>query len=320
MMVSIVVPVYNVQKYVGRCLDSLVSQTHEDIEIIVIEDGSTDGSRAVCEEYAKKDPRICLFTQENRGLAAVRNRGIAEAKGEYLAFVDSDDLVAPTFIEETLRITRDYDADIVATGIFAFINESEIPVDLGPEAIRTYTAKEACHALFDATVDGLGCSIKLYKMSLITEAHFPEGKLHEDEFVMYRLLYRCKCLAVTNRKLYDYQSKRPDSITHARYTLRRLDGVEAARERMAFFKETDDPVLYDKSAAYLVDTILKNLDEMETLKGDSDTAYPDQIAEKLRKEAGRTLAIVKKSRHLRMKRKVGLWLHLIAPSLWSRLA
>lgn len=317
-LVSVVVPVYNVERYVARCLNSLLRQTYHNIEIVVINDGSTDDSYKICQEIAAKDSRIRLFTQENKGLAAVRNRTIAEARGEYIAFLDSDDLFAPTFVEETLRISKEYHVDIVQTGFYSFLDDRTIPDDLGPEVIRIINGTEACHALFDATIEGIGVSVKFYHRRVLEHITFPEGKLHEDDFVVYKILYEAEKIAVTNRKLYHYQSKRPDSITHAPYTLQRLDGVEAARERREYFLGRDG-ALYDKANAALLDLILFHLDIFARIKKEDPEKYPAQIAGRLREEAGLLCRELRHSSHLRLRRKINLGLHTYFPAIWRKL-
>ena len=112
-MISVIVPVYNVEPYLRKCLDSIVNQTYRDFEILIIDDGSTDGSGRICDEYAEKDSRIKVFHTENRGLSCARNLGLAEAKGEWIGFVDSDDWIEPDMYEVLIRRAEETGADVV---------------------------------------------------------------------------------------------------------------------------------------------------------------------------------------------------------------
>lgn len=111
-LVSIIIPVYNVQEYLRKCLDSVINQTYKNLEIIIVNDGSTDNSFSICKEYAKKDPRIILLSQENRGLSNARNTGIKKISGNYIYFVDSDDWLRLDAIEESIALAIEYDADL----------------------------------------------------------------------------------------------------------------------------------------------------------------------------------------------------------------
>ena len=122
--VSVIVPVFNVEKYLRQCLDSILQQTYQNLEIIIINDGSTDGSDAICREYAGKDSRISYFAKENTGISDTRNVGIRQATGEYVTFVDSDDWVEHTYVEELHDKLKAYDADIAITNYYLF-NEAD---------------------------------------------------------------------------------------------------------------------------------------------------------------------------------------------------
>ncbi len=197
-MISIIVPVYNVEPYLEQCLDSIIHQTYRDIEIIVVNDGSTDRSGEICRAYAGRDPRIVLFETENRGLSAARNLGIDNAHGEWIMFVDSDDWVEPEFCEAPLRAAMENDADLV---VFCFTKVCQsgqtIPVKLS--GVGNITREMAVECGRPAVWN------KLYRRRLFDTIHFPEGRRYEDVAVTHRLVYRSKQIMMMETPLYYYR-------------------------------------------------------------------------------------------------------------------
>ena len=177
--VSVIVPVYNVEKYLRQCLDSILQQTYQNLEILIINDGSTDGSDAICREYLEKDERISYFAKENTGISDTRNVGIRQATGEYVTFVDSDDWIEKTYIEELYDKLITYHADIVATNYYLFNDaESLFYFFMGEQDYyeRLYTPVQLIDGLYETKFNKsfalLSAWGKLYKRSLFDELRF----------------------------------------------------------------------------------------------------------------------------------------------------
>lgn len=233
--VSVIIPVYNVEKYVKTCIESVQSQTIRDIEIIVVNDGATDNSRRLIAEI--DDERVIIIDKENGGLSSARNVGIEAASGQYLAFVDSDDWVAPDYIEKMYRICEEYDCDMVQCSYADVYDEDKHYLDDAQDGIPTfYTGREFSYAMY--TLLSWKCNLtwnKLYRKELFEEIRFPIGKIHEDEFTTYKVAWRANKVGVIPDKLYFYRH-RVGSIMQQACDKSRLDAGEAFFERAEFYK------------------------------------------------------------------------------------
>lgn len=224
-LVSVVVPVYNVEKYLEHCVESIVKQTYLNIEVILVDDGSTDSSGKLCDSLANRDARIKVIHKSNGGLSDARNRAIDEARGEYLYFVDSDDYIPLDSIEYLLKKLKDSDSDIAIGGMLTTskLDESVIKKE-------TYTLflnnKEAVKELFYGSYYTTSASAKLYKASLFNGIRYPYGKLNEDLFTTYKLLNRAEKVACSDKTVY-YYYHRPGSIMNSAFNERKLDVVRA---------------------------------------------------------------------------------------------
>ena len=231
-LISIIVPIYNVELYLRRCLDSVLNQTYTNLEIILVDDGSPDGCPQICDEYAVKDKRIIVIHKENGGLSAARNAGLDICKGEYISFIDSDDWVSEKYIETLFNISTKENADIA---IGEYISTSgNILKEQNSIFIKTFSSKEALFRLFSKnnTTYTISCA-KLYKRELFSSLRFPIGKYHEDEFTTYILFYNSKKIAYTSEILY-YYYQRAGSIVSTRHP---WDVLEFLEQRYIFFKE-----------------------------------------------------------------------------------
>lgn len=212
--ITVIVPVYNVEKYLKKCLESIRNQTYRDLEIICINDGSRDHSLEICKEVAEKDRRIIILDQENKGLAAVRNRGIKEAVGNYLAFVDSDDFIDDDYIEKLYNCLIQNSADIsVANVKYENVEQERYLLTDEFKTKKLLNRKEAMCEFLNPS-GGLGNYIvnKLYKKSVFDGISFPENKLFEDAYTMFRILDHVNKVAIEMGTNYHYYI-RNDSIT-----------------------------------------------------------------------------------------------------------
>ncbi|MCI9435161.1 MAG: glycosyltransferase [Bacilli bacterium] len=237
-LVSVVVPIYNVEQYLQKCLNSICNQTYKNLEILLINDGAKDNSLEICNKNAKKDERIKVVSQKNGGLSKARNTGLKKATGEYICFIDADDFIDEHYIEYMLRNMLEYEADICACD-FHYINEDE--ETWSKNVIKNnqeFTNIEAiCDILGEKQTTEVMAWNKLYKRSLFIENNiiFPVGKLHEDNFTTYKLYYFAKKITLINDKLYFYL-QRNNSIMSQKFNTKRLEVLDVVNETREFFK------------------------------------------------------------------------------------
>lgn len=231
-LVSIIIPVYKVEQYLKRCVDSILNQTYPTLEIILVDDGSPDNCPAICDEYAKKDKRIKVIHKENGGLSSARNAGLDIATGGYISFVDSDDWVNIQYIEKLLSLAIQDNADIViAEHIKTFGNEN---VKQQSFFHKIYNNKSALQTLYKNEHVSFTVSWgKLYKRDILSKIRFPLQKFHEDTFTTYLIFYASKKIVYTNQILY-YYLQRNDSITSSAHS---QDALESIEHQYTFFSK-----------------------------------------------------------------------------------
>lgn len=236
-LISVIIPVYNVQKYLNRCIESVCNQTYSNLEIIIVNDGSTDKSGAICEDYTK-DSRVMLIHKRNGGLSDARNAGLKVAKGKYVTFVDSDDFVAKDYILNLYNCIKQVDVDIAVSGIQKFENENEIAKScLEPKTIK-YSSKAAIVDMFYQKSIGNSASAKMYPTNYFQKVKFPVGKLYEDLATVYLLFEQAKIVGVIEVNDYFYY-QRTDSIMNRQFDERNLDRIDISNEILEHFKEKD---------------------------------------------------------------------------------
>ena len=231
-LVSVIVPAYNAERGLGKCLGSLASQTYGNLDVVVIDDGSTDGSGMIAEEWASRDKRFRVVREKNSGVATARNTGLHNARGEYVAFVDSDDYVEPDFVETMLKALQSYGTDIAMCSLIsdhAGDNDLTAKVTFDDAVIsekpKTIDAREYA----SLGLHNWQCGVlwnKLYKRSVMTNVRFPDGRIHEDEYAMPQILDHAKSIVLLPDRLYHYQAVE-GSIMHKAYDVKRLDKAEA---------------------------------------------------------------------------------------------
>jgi glycosyltransferase involved in cell wall biosynthesis len=236
--ISIIIPVYNVEQYLEQCICSVLGQSYSNLEILLIDDGSTDHSPEICDRYEKKDSRITVIHQKNGGLSAARNRGLDQARGDLIYFLDSDDRIPGQAIQILYENMRKTGADISIGGI-NHVKEGENLTESDYRGqVSCFSSREALEHIYvnsyqESMVVAWG---KLYRKRLWEHLRFPEGRYHEDEYVAHYLLGSARQVVYTDEKLYDYLM-RTSSITGKRYDLYRLDAGEALQDRIRYFKE-----------------------------------------------------------------------------------
>lgn len=245
--ISIIVPVYNVEAYLPECLSCLRTQTYRNLEIILVDDASDDGSGQLCDSYAAEDSRVKVIHQQHAGLSVARNRGIAAATGEYLCFVDSDDVVAPDYAEYLFSLLQNADADLSMARYTEFTDIAPVlQVGTDSVAVHTYTGRQAIRLLLGK--DHIVSTVvwgKLYRRSLFNGVTFPEGQKHEDEAVSYRLYWNASRVVFSDRPLYGYR-QRAGSIMATGFNRQRLHYLRIAKERAEFFRQQGEIPLYEQ--------------------------------------------------------------------------
>ena len=247
--ISVIVPVYRVEPYLARCLDSILGQSHESLEVIAVDDGSPDRSGEILDAYAARDGRLRVIHQENGGLSAARNAGLDLATGEYIGFVDSDDYILPQMYETLLRLIEAYGADIAECA-------AALDTDTGREDQSGVAVYEGGAAILEATaLDRIATPVwcKLYRAGLWQTLRFPEGLLYEDVLTLPAILDAEPRLVRTEQKLYFY-NRESTSILRSRKSLRHLRSKEAVFGRMEEYFLAH-PALSELHAYYMCSNI-----------------------------------------------------------------
>ena len=255
-LVTIIVPVYKVEPYLPRCLDSIIHQTYQQLEIIVVDDGSPDNCGRICDEYANIDPRIKVFHIENHGLSAARNYALARATGEYIGFVDSDDWIEPDMYKELVCEIEKNKVDIVNCGVFYESSKQTVigsvidkKCDNNLDLLKTLIIGNISNGVWN----------KLYKKSCFTGITFPEGHVFEELTTVYKIFANASTASFIRKPFYHYLQHRKGSITTTISMENLRDYWLAHRERYEFFMSkkqfNNDKLLTNKLLYYCAKTI-----------------------------------------------------------------
>lgn len=247
--ISIIVPVYKVEAYLRRCVDSILAQTYADYELILVDDGSPDSSGAICDEYAAEYANVHVIHRENGGLSAARNSGIdwalANSDSRWLSFVDSDDWLHRDYLKVLHSAAEENDC-LLSACCFCVSAGEEIPQEY-PQEIQLLDAESYyCAEPTQDNIPTIACA-KLYHKDLFKTLRYPEGRIHEDEFTTYKAVFAAEKVAVTEAQLYAYYQN-PGSITRSGWYPRRLHGLEAVEEQITFARETNRERFLHKAA------------------------------------------------------------------------
>ncbi len=309
-LISIIVPSYNVEKYIDACVESICGQTYEKLEIILVDDGATDRTGEKCDEWADRDDRIKVIHQKNRGLSGARNAGIREAKGEYLAFIDSDDMIAKDYVETLYKCAVDNKVLLAQGRSNNFYKEEDIKGFTDSDGCKVLSSAEMCRILMSEYRKGWGIVMtKLFHRSLFDDLEFPEGRIHEDEYMVYRLFWKAGRIALSDKIVYYYRSKREGSITHSGFSLKRLDVLDARRKRYEFFEELGEKELQGYALLSLCQAQADCLGKLRNCDIDDKDKYIDEI----KKELTENFREVKRTPTVSSKKKLSLWLDIYMP-------
>ena len=279
--ISVIVPIYNVERFLPDCLSSVLHQTYENLEIILVDDGSPDRCGELCDHAAETDSRVRVVNKENGGLSSARNAGIDIATGEYLCFLDSDDFIGPDHIRDLCRALQECGADMAVCDAFAYVPENAVPGFSSPSeqpvSFDCLSGREAIACALAGTLAVSACA-KLYHAELLREIRFPVGKVYEDHAVAFDILMRSGRVVVlhtSDRSKYFYR-KRAGSIMTSATSTRYRDFIEIAdssAERLAArFPDLEEAICvyqYNRYVSFLSTLLLNNADKM----------YPDSVPE-----------------------------------------
>lgn len=243
-LISVIVPIYNVEKYLRKCIDSIVNQTYKNLEIILVDDGSTDGCFEICDEYAPKDGRIKVIHKQNGGLSDARNAGIDIASGEYLAFIDSDDRVSKFYIQNLYYLIDRYDADMAITSIRRVYEGSKDKIyekSINDEPVLIHTAKECIENLFRGGYYNVNAFAKIYKKELFSGIRFPKGQIYEDLATTPIIASKADRIAFCDLKDYFYLI-RDNSIMTSKGSAKDLIIFDILDELEKYFRDDQDIV------------------------------------------------------------------------------
>lgn len=229
-LISVIVPVYKVEEYLSQCIRSIVNQTYQKLQIILIDDGSPDRCPEICNKWEKLDSRITVIHQNNCGSGQARNRALDIAQGDFVAFVDSDDYIAPTMYEFLHNLFRD-DIDIVECG-FHTVYDDNVEFDniTSPFKVKKFTAEEAVMENIRDRIFRQLIWNKLYRKSTIDDIRFPAGSKIDDEFWTYQVLANARKLVYTDKRLYAYRQQE-NSVMHLLSNEKRLQALDAKKQR-----------------------------------------------------------------------------------------
>ncbi len=232
-LISIIVPVYKVEPFLSRCVDSIIGQTFSNFELILVDDGSPDRCGEICDRYGTMDSRIQVIHKENGGLSDARNAGLEAARGDYICFVDSDDWVSPQYLEILLENLQEADADICECEVYYTFGEP--CTQTGYSQLTVFNTEQALRQLIQDGQLHQYVWNKIYRREMIGNITFPKGKTNEDEFWTYQIFGRAKKVVKISDILYNYY-QRSGSIMGAGFSLKRLDALEAKVRRLEYLE------------------------------------------------------------------------------------
>lgn len=301
--ISIIVPIYNTKKYLNRCLDSIIEQSYKNIEIILIDDGSTDGSEIICEQYLNKDKRIRLFHTDNRGLSQARNLGLEKANGAYIAFVDSDDYIERNMMEKLYNMIYQYKAEISVCGFIKRKQENKIHI---------YNTEQALEKMIDYN-DCFAINVwnKLYKRELWDMVKFKPNCIYEDINTTMKLIARAKTIAYTTEQLYHY-TQREGSLSKQGYTKQELDRIYNSKELYNFI-EQEFPRLKRQFKTYYLFNELAVINKM--IKSNREELI---FIKNIRKEINKNISTIIFSK-FSIRRKIQLIIFAINYKIYKRM-
>lgn len=315
---SIIVPIYNVEKYLSRCIESILNQTFKDFELILVNDSSTDNCKEICEKYKRMDSRIIVANKKNGGVSSARNLGIDISKGDYIGFVDSDDFIDVHMYEILLNTINAYDSDIVICDYYK-VNEYDIKKyekmksnnkDINVENINNIDAIER---IITRDIKIVVAWNKIYKRSLFDNLRYKEGVICEDEFLAHRIFYKCNKVSIINQKLY-YYIQRKGSIINSPFSSKDFDKIYAIKDRVDFLNEKKITNLIDKAEKSFMDYFVWNY-----FAGYQRLENIEYELKRLKKEFNSVFYRILDNKFISLNEKITLFILYLSPYLYNKL-
>lgn len=315
-LITVIVPIYNVEDYLDRCVKTICQQTYKNLEIILVDDGSPDRCGQMCDDYAKQDERIKVIHKPNGGLSDARNAGIEIATGEYLVFVDSDDYIHHEMIGRLYNALKVYRADLAVCGYEEVTEEQEADVTRpmkGEGEILVGDEDKKRHLFGPDFIAFNVAWNKLYKRSMFAQERYPKGKIHEDEFVTYKLVDRAERIVYLKENYYFYV-QRNQSIMQIGFSQKRLHRLEAYQEKLEYFAESQKWDYFQEHLLGMRCLILQYVDEIK-----ADGQYKVSILKPYHKIFCSLWKKYKKSYREDRKRKFSNGLFCVCPMLYYKI-
>ena len=296
-LISVVIPVYNVEQYLPKCIESIMNQTYKNLEIILVNDGSTDGSQKICEEYKSIDNRIKIINKENGGLSDARNVGIDNSSGNYITFIDSDDYIDDDYVYTLYKSLISYNADM-SIASHKIIYPKRIIDKATDEKFCANSKKVLEKILYDEGID-LSAWGKLYKKILFNNIKFPKGRLFEDSATTYRLIDESKKIAVNSKSVYNYVIRK-NSISNEMFSEKKMDLITSTMEMTEFIKKKY-PELEKGCERRLMYAYLSTLTQLAKTK-ETNSSMQAKLMNYIKKNKGRVL----KDKQIKKRDRIGI--------------
>lgn len=310
-LITVVVPVYKVEKYIKKCVDSILCQNYSNLEVILVDDGSPDHCGMICDEYKEQDARIRVIHQENKGLSSARNSAINIARGKYITFVDSDDYIESDMIEVLYNQICLYKADMAVTSLECFYENGSTKSNKHGKQVIAYKKEEAMDCfLFNGYLTPCVCG-KLYSMDLWKTVRCPEGKLFEDQFTTYKIIDLCEKIIFVTKPMYHYR-KRKGSIGHAPFSKQTYDLYDGIQEEYSFISKKYAEMCPNIAVAKIIWEIV--FVNMMILSGYFDCEVVREVQSFIRKY----LIEVRKCKYISRVRKMQILLFLNSYSTYRK--
>lgn len=232
-LISLIIPVYNVEKYLGKCMESVLAQTYDNFEVILIDDGSTDNSGKMCDEYAKRDSRVTVYHKPNGGLSDARNFGVEHCNADLVSFIDSDDYVTEDYLEYLWKLMDKYKADMSCGKCVVVHDYSPAKIDSSIVVEELFDTEQMLERICYTSVSA---DTRLYKKEHLLSSPYPIGKLYEDLATTYKIVGQCKNIACSN-KILSFWVMRDGSITREKITEKQFDIFESEEELVKYYEE-----------------------------------------------------------------------------------
>ena len=308
-LISIIVPVYKVEKYIEKCVNSILEQTYHNLEIILVDDGSPDKCGQICDEYQKKDSRIKVIHKKNGGLSDARNSGIRIASGQYLGFVDSDDYIAPDMYEHLFLIMKEKNADIGVCNA-CIVSENSVPEFTDDTQPVVFESNECLKVMICDKLLTVNTWNKLYKRHVFDGIEFPVGKLYEDFATTYKVIEQAKTIVVSKAKKYAYVQRKGSIMNQTAFRMK-TDKIDIVEEMWLHYSKTNQRFSTELQAGiieYVINDIFKMI-------GSHNVNKNPEYQEKLRLFIKRNNNVVFRNKYISNRKKAVLLLYLICPTV-----